>query len=102
MDNAFVLTVLALDDLKELGYKEAWIGDVPNPHWKSHGHKGCIIASPKRKKDGWPAIWSEGKHLGRHGCANGLANADQAFKENARLMEPGHYKFNDGRWEKVD
>lgn len=102
MDNAFVFTVLALGELKELGYREVWIGNVPNPHWKNHGHQGCIIASPKRKKDGWPAIWSVGRYLGKHACANGFSKADQAFKENARLMEPGHYKLNCGRWEKID
>ena len=50
MDEDFILTKLALEELKSLGYTEAWIGNVPNPHWE-HGCGDGIIAAPKRKTD---------------------------------------------------
>lgn len=97
----FVLTMLALQELEELGYREVWIGDVPNPHWERHGHEGCVIAAPKRSKERWPALWMAAA-FGEQTCGNGLRRADQAFKENARKMAPGHYRLLRGRWERTD
>jgi hypothetical protein len=43
MDNAFIRTKLALEELAGLGYTEVWLGNVPNPHWE-HGMGDGIVA----------------------------------------------------------
>jgi hypothetical protein len=100
MDDKFILTVLGLDELAELGYKEVWIGDVPNPHW-AHNNSGFIIASPPMRKNGWPAVWNVSeKVFGKQSCGNGLRKADQSQRRH-QLMK-GHYKMEMGRWEKQE
>lgn len=101
MESDIMLTIIALQELGELGYREAWIGAVPNPHWTRHGHEGCVIAAPKRRKGGWPALWGA-VTFGRQSCGNGFGKADQGFKEHARKMAPGHYRILRGKWKRVD
>jgi hypothetical protein len=99
MDDAMILTKIALDELQDLGYTEAWIGSVDNPHWPRHGTDEFVIAMPKRKKNGWPALWSASEKIfGRQSCGNGLRKADQCQRPNARKMTPGHYEFRQGSW----
>ncbi len=100
MDEDFILTVLALDELKELGYSEVWIGAVPNPHWDHRGGS-FVIASPKRKRGGWPAVWSA-KKFGKQSCGNGLSKADQAQMELTRRMISGYYRLTEGSWDKIE
>lgn len=100
MDQEFVLTVMALGELEELGYKEAWIGNVENPHWPDHLNSHFLIATPKRKKNGWPAVWSVSEKLfGRQGCGNGLREADQCQRSGVGRIKPGHYKLVNDTWE---
>lgn len=90
-------TILALEELKELGYDEVWIGGVPNPHWPRHGCGNFVIAGPKKERYGWPALWSVSeKNFGKQWCGNGLEKADQVQRSN-RLM-PGHYKLTENGW----
>jgi hypothetical protein len=99
MNNQQVLTILALEELKELGYKEAWIGRTANPHWPDHGCDNSVIAAPKKRIHGTPALWTASKDtFGEMGCGNGLRNADQCQRENARNMISGHYWIENGRW----
>lgn len=100
MEKDFLLTVLGLDELRELGYNEVWIGNVPNPHWQ-HGCNNFVIASPKRKIGGWPAVWSA-KKFGKQSCGNGLSKADQAQMELARRMISGYYRLTEGSWDKIE
>lgn len=101
MDDSFVLTVLALDELKKFGYREVWIGAVSNPHWPRHGYDNFVIAAPKRKKGGWPALWSAERYLGKTSCGNGLKKADQSQKAHVHRMKPGHYRLEDGSWKLI-
>lgn len=100
MEEDFILTVLGLDELRELGYNEVWIGAVPNPHWQ-HDFDNFVIASPKIRRGGWPAVWSANK-FGKQNCGNGLSGADQSQNELTRRMTPGHYRLTDGSWERID
>jgi hypothetical protein len=94
MDNKQILTMLALNELRDLGYEEVWIGRTSNPHWPDHGCDNFIIAAPKRRIQGWPALWkASDKTFGKQGCGNGLRKADQCQRERARDMIPGYYKL---------
>ena len=98
MDEDFILTKLALEELKSLGYTEAWIGNVPNPHWE-HGMGDGIVVSPKTQKWGWPSIWTASHaNFGSMGCGNGLRLADQCQRQTVRRMIPGHYVLVDDSW----
>jgi hypothetical protein len=94
----FTLTVLALEELKQLGYKEVWIGRCDCPHWKHMGI-GDIVASPKiADRCGWPAIWRVSEKLfGKSGCGNGLKDADQT-QRSCNFIN-GYYKLIDDNWE---
>ncbi len=99
MDDEMILVKLALDELQELGYTEVWIGSVDNPHWIRHGNGQFVIASPRRRKDGWPALWkADDDVFGQLMCGNGLKNADHCQRVNVRKMRPGHYKLIQGSW----
>jgi hypothetical protein len=94
----FAKLQVALEMIGDLGYKEVWI-NTTNPHsafLSGHGH---IIASPKREKDRWPALWSlpSGDVFGRASCGNGLREADERCFGNSPLP-PCHYKMVDGEW----
>lgn len=102
MDSEFVLTALGLEELKQMGYEEVWIGDVTNPHWPRHGCDNFVIAAPKRKHEGWPALWAAKKYFGKTDCGNGLLKADQSQKSMARKMTPGHYKLKSDHWERIN
>jgi hypothetical protein len=95
----FTLTVLALEELKQLGYKEVWIGKCNCPHWKYMGI-GHIVAHPKiYDRCGWPAIWSVSEKLfGKKSCGNGLKDADQMQRSQLNLIQ-GYYKIVDNNWE---
>lgn len=97
MDSDFILTVMALDEIKSLGYQEVWIGSVGNPHW-DHNIDNFIIASPKKRKCGWPALWAcSEKIFGKMSCGNGLSKADQMQRDGRRLQK-GHYKLIEEQW----
>lgn len=103
MEAEFILTILALDELKELGYKEVWIGGVESPHWPRHGCDNFVIAAPKVSRHGWPAIWSASEqNFGKQSCGNGLRNADQTQTQKSRRMLPGYYKLSRGKWQKKE
>lgn len=98
MDKNFILTKLALLELGEMGYREVWLGNVPNPHWE-HGMSNGIVASPKMRPQGFPSLWGvRERNFGREGCGNGLMGADQTQRELVREMIPGHYRLVDGVW----
>lgn len=98
MDAAFILTKLALMNLQEMGYREVWIGRVPNPHW-DHDCDNFVIAAPKCRLWNDPAVWHGSERVfGKMGCGNGLREADQCQRENVRNMMRGHYVFRDGTW----
>lgn len=98
MDESFIRTKLALEELRNLGYEEVWIGRVFNPHW-DHGMANGIVAAPKREKWLWPALWSVSEgNFGPRSCGNGLKNADQMQFALAYRMIPGHYVLVDGCW----
>jgi hypothetical protein len=99
MDESIILVKLALEELQELGYKEAWIGSVESPHWPRHGNGQFVIAAPPCRKSGWPSMWSASeKVFGKIACGNGLKEADQCQRGNVRKMRPGHYKFEKELW----
>lgn len=94
MDNNFILTKIALEELGRLGYREVWLGNVSNPHWE-HGMTNGVVAAPKIS--GWrPALWDA--DLGELSCGNGLREADQAQFSKVYDMIPGHYNLEDGCW----
>lgn len=95
----FTLTVLALEELREIGYTEVWIGKCHCPHWP-HMFLGSMVASPKIKdKSGWPLLWSVSEKLfGKKSCGNGLKKADQVQRNNLNLIS-GYYKLVDSKWE---
>ena len=98
MDESFIRTKLALLELGELGYREVWLGNVPNPHWDAR-LDNFVIAAPKCNMGGWPSLWAASdRNFGRMGCGNGLPEADQCQRELVRRMIPGHYFMEDGRW----
>jgi hypothetical protein len=98
MDESFIRTKLALEELKDLGYTEVWLGNVPNPHWE-HCMSNGIIAAPRHRICGDPAVWrASERNFGELGCGNGLLDADQCQRELVRKMMPGHYVLEDGRW----
>lgn len=98
MDKKFILTKLALLELGEMGYMEVWLGNVPNPHFE-HGMNNGIVASPKVRPRGFPALWDVSeRNFGREGCGNGLKGADQTQRELVREMIPGHYLLKNGEW----
>jgi hypothetical protein len=99
MDNDFIWTKLALEELAGLGYTEVWLGNVPNPHWE-HGMGNGIVAAPKSNSEGWwPAVWGVSERIfGPMGCGNGLKEADQVQRSFVREMIPGHYVLKDGCW----
>lgn len=98
MDKDFILTKIALEELGRLGYREVWLGNVPNPHWE-HGMNNGIVAAPKVSSRWFPALWGvRDQVFGRAGCGNGLKDADQTQCERVREMIPGHYRLEDGRW----
>jgi hypothetical protein len=101
MDQKFILTTLGLQDLQDFGYSEVWIGNVPNPHWPGPP-SNSVIASPKRKRENWPSVWSADRYFGKTSCGNGLAEADQCQKSEVHKMTPGHYRLEDGAWKKMD
>ncbi|NBT57247.1 hypothetical protein EBT16_00525 [bacterium] len=101
MDQKFILTTLGLQELQELGYTEVWIGNVQNPHWTAPP-SNAVIASPKRKRGGWPAVWSADRYFGKISCGNGLARADQCQKSEVHKMTPGHYRLENETWFRVD
>jgi hypothetical protein len=92
MDKDFILTKIALEELARLGYREVWLGNVPNPHWE-HGMTNGVVAAPKNLSGWWPALWDA--DLGELSCGNGLTNADQAQFPRVREMIPGHYVLGD-------
>lgn len=103
MDAAFVLTMLGLDELKEMGYREAWIGAVESPHLR-HTGPNFVVAGPKRRRDNsWPAIWSVSERIfGSGGCCNGLTEADRVSRTGVAKMVAGHYKLIGGAWHRME
>lgn len=98
MDASFILTKLALEELREMGYTEVWLGSVPNPHWE-HGCSHGIVAAPKRKIGWWPAVWQVSERtFGQKGSGNGMREADNTFRSRVTEMMPGHYVLVDGSW----
>ena len=99
MDAEFILTKLALEEIRKLGYTEVWLGAVPNPHWE-HGLSTGIIAAPKQVDfSGWPNIWRVSEELfGQNSSGNGLRHADNAFRSVVGRMIPGHYVLVEGSW----
>lgn len=94
----FTLTVLALNELQSLGYKEVWIGPTDCSHW-DWCVKGNIVASPKNKIGSFPSIWSVSEKLfGQKSAGNGLKNADQMQRINSELIS-GYYKLVNNKWE---
>jgi hypothetical protein len=100
MDNDWIITLMILDDLGSMGYKEVWIGCSDNPHWPGSWGITMVVASPKRKKFGWPALWTLNEKYGGHGSGNGLKNADNLFVSWAVNPLSGHYVRSEGSWEK--
>lgn len=99
MNKEFILTLLALDELKNMGYLEVWIGNVPNPHWPRHGIDNFIIASPKNRINNSPAVWSlDENHFGKQSAGNGLSQADQSQRDHKLIS--GHYRLVDDNWVK--
>lgn len=98
MDTDFILTKMALEELRKMGYREVWLGNVDNPHW-NHGCSHGIVASPRRRESGWPALWQASEQtFGRQGAGNGLGKADNTFRTNVSQMISGHYVLIDGQW----
>jgi hypothetical protein len=98
MDERFIRTKLALEEIRELGYTEVWIGSVSNPHWPE-ALDSFVIACPKRRVANYPAIWSVSeRNFGPMSCGNGLRQADQCQRELVRKFLPGHYVLRDGCW----
>ena len=98
MDKDFILTKIALEELGKLGYREVWLGNVPNPHWE-HGMNNGVVAAPKVSSRWFPALWDVSeRNFGRQGCGNGLKGADQTQRELVREMMPGHYVLKEGCW----
>lgn len=91
-------TMLALEEIKDMGYKEIWIGKCDCPHWEHMD--SSVVASPKiRDRTGWPAIWRVSEKLfGRKGCGNGLKNADQVQISNILYLISGYYKLVENEW----
>lgn len=99
MDAEFILTKLALEELRRMGYTEVWLGNVPNPHWE-HGCSTGIVASPKRKIGSSPAVWEVSEEIfGQKSAGNGLKRADNTFRSKVAQMIPGHYVLIDGGWD---
>ena len=93
----FTLTVMALDALKLLGYKEVWIGKCECPHW-DWPMTGDIVASPKIRNP-FPAMWNVSERIfGKMGCGNGLKEADQMQRSFNNLIS-GYYKLVGENWE---
>lgn len=103
MDASFILTKLALEELKSLGYTEIWLGRVSNPHWK-HGMSNMVLASPALRTSGiWPRLWGvSNRNFGEIGCGNSFIGADAAQFELVRKMMAGHYRLVEGCWEPVE
>ena len=98
MDESFIRTKLALEELSRMGYSEVWLGNVPNPHW-DHGMTTGIVAAPKRDEMGWPRLWSASEaNFGMKSAGNGLRAADNMFRSLVSKMMPGHYVLVDGCW----
>lgn len=98
MDKDFILTKIALEELGKLGYREVWLGNVPNPHWE-HGMNNGVVAAPKVRPRGFPSLLDlSERNFGRQGCGNGLKGADQTQRELVREMMPGHYVLKEGCW----
>lgn len=98
MDESFIRTKLALEELRELGYTEVWIGRVPNPHWE-HGMGNGIVAAPKLRSGTLIPLWEVSERtFGQRCCGNGLKEADQMQFGAAYSMMPGHYVLRDGCW----
>lgn len=98
MDSDFILTIMALEEIKNLGYNEVWIGKVENPHC-DYTCDNFIIASPKQRKYNWPALWScSEKVFGEMGCGNGFRLADQMQRSNVRSLQKGYYKLVEDQW----
>lgn len=92
----FTLTILALEKLKELGYREVWIGGISCPHL-DYTNKSFIVAAPKNRVWNSPSLWVvDEKLFGRMSCGNGLRNADQV-QRNHNLME-GYYFLENNQW----
>lgn len=70
------------DALRKAGYTKFWVG--PNPHW-TYADKSMIVAEPKRKEGGWPALWSALNGMYTSSCGNGLDKADQQQYANLDL-----------------
>lgn len=98
MDESFIRTKLALEQLRELGYTEVWIGRVPNPHW-DHGMSNGVVAAPRLRVWNQPALWTVcERNFGPKSCGNGLREADQMQFGLVDRMLRGHYVLKDGCW----
>lgn len=98
MDEDFIRTKFALEELGEMGYTEVWLGRVPNPHW-DHGMSTGIVAAPKRNIGWWPAVWEVSeRNFGQKSAGNGLKGADNTFRALVERMIPGYYVLVDGSW----
>ena len=101
MDKEFILTILALDELKGLGYKEVWIGQAENPHSPFRSYSSIIAAPKVEDRCGWPALWRVSEqNFGKLHCGNGLKDADQAQISNVNRLMPGHYEILGEKWQK--
>jgi hypothetical protein len=99
MEKDFVLTILLLDELKEMGYEEVWLGNIPNPYCDFFASSNCILASPPRRLGSWPSVWYLSDRWGEPSCGNGLKEADNTFRSGVRLTMPGHYKIKGETWQ---
>ena len=103
-EKTFIGLIQLLAVLKKRGYTEAWLNH-PNPHWTNSSCVGMIVAAPKRKNGGWPAVWDLhydpliGGALGKQSCGNGLKAADQAqYHDMSNNIPPSHYVLLENGW----
>lgn len=103
-EKSFIGLIALLAECKKRGYTELWLNH-PNPHWTNNSCLGMIVAAPKRKFSGWPAVWNLhydpliGGLLGRQGCGNGLSKADQAqYSDMDKNIPPSHYTLLENEW----
>jgi hypothetical protein len=62
------------------------------------GYDGSVFADG-RTKDGWPTIWSVVEELGiSGGCGN---SGQHKITDSARLVD-GVYRFENGKWIKIE
>ena len=102
-EKTFIGLQAVLMECKRRGYTEVWLNH-PNPHWKGH-EDGAIVAAPRRKHGGSPAVWDLHYDpvirgvLGNMSCGNGLADADEAqYNDMSKNIPPSYYKLVNDEW----